>query len=72
MPPSPDELWRTFHDRLRRFIRSRVHDEHLTDDLLQDVFARVLPVTTTGPKSPCSVFCPRTHAEDGQTQCHHG
>lgn len=33
------ELWRTFHARLRRFLRQRVKDDAV-DDVLQDVFFR--------------------------------
>jgi RNA polymerase sigma-70 factor (ECF subfamily) len=39
--PSPGELWKSFSDRLRRYIAKRVRNEHDSDDLLQEVFAKI-------------------------------
>ena len=39
--PTTEEVWRSFAERLRRFIASRVRNGHDVDDLLQDVFARI-------------------------------
>lgn len=41
MKQSTAELWVRFSDSLRRFIVSRVKDEALADDLLQEVFIRI-------------------------------
>jgi RNA polymerase sigma-70 factor (ECF subfamily) len=34
-------VWRSFGDRLRRFIAKQVHHEHDADDILQNVFTRI-------------------------------
>jgi RNA polymerase sigma-70 factor (ECF subfamily) len=39
--PSTDAIWAHLNTDLRRFIRSRVHDDHVADDLLQETFVRV-------------------------------
>jgi len=41
MNPSTEELWKTFGDRLRRFIRARVRNDHDADDVLQEAFAKI-------------------------------
>lgn len=41
MDVSVEQLWRTYHGGLRGFILSRVDDESLADDILQDVFVRI-------------------------------
>jgi RNA polymerase sigma-70 factor (ECF subfamily) len=38
---SSEQLYRTYHSRLRSFIRSRVNDPTVADDLVQDVFLRM-------------------------------
>ncbi len=40
-PPSTEAVWARLSEDLRRFIRRRVSDEHLSDDLLQETFLRV-------------------------------
>jgi RNA polymerase sigma-70 factor (ECF subfamily) len=39
--PSTDAIWTHLSSDLRRFIRSRVSDDHVADDLLQETFMRV-------------------------------
>jgi RNA polymerase sigma-70 factor, ECF subfamily len=39
--PSTDAIWQHMSSDLRRFIRRRVSDDHVADDLLQDTFVRV-------------------------------
>ena len=39
--PSTDGIWTLLSADLRRFIRRRVSDDHLADDLLQETFVRV-------------------------------
>lgn len=34
-------VWKSYHTQLRNFIRSRVSDEMLVDDLLQSVFLKI-------------------------------
>ncbi len=41
MDPALELLWNHLHDRLRRFICSRLPDEDDADDILQDVFLRI-------------------------------
>jgi RNA polymerase sigma-70 factor, ECF subfamily len=41
MPVTTENIWETFHSRLRQFILRRVPDEQCADDLLQDVFLKV-------------------------------
>lgn len=36
-----ETVWSTLSDDLRRFIRRRVSDEHVADDLLQETFVRI-------------------------------
>ncbi|GAP15673.1 RNA polymerase, sigma subunit, SigZ [Longilinea arvoryzae] len=36
-----ESLWTQMHDRLHRFILSRVPDETVADDILQEVFLRI-------------------------------
>jgi RNA polymerase sigma-70 factor (ECF subfamily) len=40
-PPSTDGIWSGLKDDLRRFIRRRVGNDHLADDLLQETFLRI-------------------------------
>ncbi len=39
--PTTDAVWTQLSTDLRRFIRRRVPDEHIADDLVQETFARV-------------------------------
>lgn len=39
--PTTDAIWSDLSSDLRRFIRRRVPDEHVADDLLQETFVRV-------------------------------
>src|SRR4051794_2149187 len=39
--PTTDAIWTRLSADLRRFIRRRVADDHLADDLLQETFLRV-------------------------------
>jgi RNA polymerase sigma-70 factor (ECF subfamily) len=39
--PSTDAIWTHLSSDLRRFIRRRVPDDHVADDLLQETFVRV-------------------------------
>ena len=39
--PSTDSVWSQLNSDLRRFIRHRVSDEHVAEDLLQEVFVRI-------------------------------
>lgn len=41
MVPSTDGIWTNLSADLRRFIRRRVADDHVADDLLQETFVRV-------------------------------
>jgi len=41
MEQKTNELWITFSDNLRRFILTKVKNEALADDLLQDTFIRI-------------------------------
>jgi RNA polymerase sigma-70 factor, ECF subfamily len=40
-PPTTDAIWSHLSSDLRRFIRRRVPDDHVADDLLQEAFVRV-------------------------------
>jgi DNA-directed RNA polymerase specialized sigma24 family protein len=40
--PATETIWSQLSDALRRFIRRRVADEHVADDLLQETFLRIL------------------------------
>jgi RNA polymerase sigma-70 factor (ECF subfamily) len=40
-PPSTDAIWTLLSADLRRFIRRRVADDHVADELLQETFVRV-------------------------------
>ena len=35
------EIWQAYHTDVKRFIRSKVKNEHITDDLLQETFIKV-------------------------------
>ena len=39
--PSTEAIWSQLSSDLRRFIRRRVPNDHLADDLLQEVFVRI-------------------------------
>lgn len=39
--PSTESIWRRLHEELRGFLRRRVRDGHLVDDLLQETFVRI-------------------------------
>jgi RNA polymerase sigma-70 factor (ECF subfamily) len=39
--PSTESVWTRLSDDLRRFIRRRVSDGHVADDLLQETFVRI-------------------------------
>jgi RNA polymerase sigma-70 factor, ECF subfamily len=39
--PATETIWSQLSDDLRRFIRRRVADEHVADDLLQETFLRI-------------------------------
>jgi RNA polymerase sigma-70 factor (ECF subfamily) len=39
--PSTDGIWENLSADLRRFIRRKVSDDHVADDLLQETFVRV-------------------------------
>src|SRR5436190_9128211 len=39
--PSTDNIWTRLNSDLRRFIRRRVSDDHVADDLLQETFMRI-------------------------------
>jgi RNA polymerase sigma-70 factor (ECF subfamily) len=39
--PSTDSIWSQLSADLRRFIRRRVSDEHVAEDLLQETFVRI-------------------------------
>jgi len=41
MNTTPDAVWQTYGDRIRRFVAARVHHAHDADDLLQDVFSKI-------------------------------
>lgn len=41
MSLTTEHLWEAFHAPLHRFIRRRVPDEMVADDLLQDVFLKI-------------------------------
>src|SRR5688572_20162232 len=41
MTPTTDAIWMHLSSDLRRFIRRRVSDDHVADDLLQETFVRV-------------------------------
>ena len=35
------EIWQSYHLDVKRFIRSKVKDEHIADDLLQETFIKI-------------------------------
>lgn len=39
--PSTDSIWSLLSADLRRFIRRRIPDDHIADDLLQETFVRI-------------------------------
>ncbi len=38
---SSEQIWRDYHNSLLSFIRRRVGDHHMAEDLLQDVFVKI-------------------------------
>lgn len=36
------EIWESFNLELRNYVKRRVHDENLADDIVQDVFEKVI------------------------------
>lgn len=36
-----ERLWNDFHERLRSFVRGRVRDDSLAEDIVQDIFLKV-------------------------------
>jgi RNA polymerase sigma-70 factor (ECF subfamily) len=42
MPGTPEDIWNEFSASLRQFILSRVQDKTAADDILQDVFAKIV------------------------------
>lgn len=40
-PNSTEQIWELLSDRLRSFLRQRVSDEQLAEDLLQETFLRI-------------------------------
>lgn len=59
MNPSTEGLWKTFGDRLRRFIRTRVRNDHDADDVLQEAFAKIhagLPGVNDSEKLEAWIF----------------
>lgn len=41
MTENMTDIWQEYHDRLSRFIQSRVDDENAVQDIVQDVFLRI-------------------------------
>jgi RNA polymerase sigma-70 factor, ECF subfamily len=41
MTPTVENIWETFASQLRNFIRSRVRDHALAEDVLQEVFIKI-------------------------------
>ncbi len=41
MQENIEPLWRAYHDGLHRFVRGRVEDAAVADDIVQDVFLKV-------------------------------
>lgn len=41
MPQKTERIWEDFSDQLRQFIRNRIKDDALAEDLLQDVFVKI-------------------------------
>lgn len=41
MAHSVEVIWQQFHHKLKSFISSKIHDDALTDDILQEVFLRI-------------------------------
>ena len=41
MGRSIEDIWRAFHERLRRFVESRVRNRADAEDVVQDIFVRV-------------------------------
>ena len=37
----PEKIWQQYHAKLRAFVKSRVHDDTSTDDILQNVFLKM-------------------------------
>ena len=59
MTPGTDDIWRELSSSLRRFLRRRVGDDHVADDLLQETFLRIhhgLGSLTTRERLPAWVY----------------
>ncbi len=54
---STAEIWMHFHEELYRFIRSRVKDEAISKDILQDIFEKIhLKLSTLADQSKLSAW----------------
>ncbi len=40
-------IWKDYHDKLLSFIQSRVNDNNMSEDILQDVFVKILTKINT-------------------------
>lgn len=36
-----EKVWQEYSQRLKSFVQSKVHDDSLSDDILQDVFLKM-------------------------------
>ena len=36
-----NEVWKQYADDIKRYIENKVHDEVITDDILQDTFIKI-------------------------------
>ena len=53
MTPTVESIWETFASQLRNFIRARVRDHTVAEDILQDVFLKIhrkLPTLRAGDR----------------------
>ena len=41
MKPDVEAIWSEFHPRLKHFVISRISDESVADDILQDIFVKI-------------------------------
>src|SRR5262245_30685167 len=54
MTPTVETIWENFASHLRSFIRARVRDHTVAEDILQDVFVKIhrkLPTLKAGERS---------------------
>ncbi|NMH89597.1 RNA polymerase sigma factor SigZ [Flavivirga algicola] len=42
MNQTPENIWNDFHKELKNFILKKVKDENITNDILQDVFIKII------------------------------